>query len=92
MFSEVLPKLVWRTLEPNKESEDEDTAEGIRIDGVGLGLSQTLEDGGVEANVIEIFADRLEINLGVRKIDGLGCSSGDGRVTGKQDERRGPQH
>lgn len=64
---------------------DEGVAEGIRIDGINLGfvpgVVSFFEDAGLEVDFIEIFADWLEVNLGVRKIDCLGRSSGGGRET-----------
>jgi hypothetical protein len=59
---------------------DENVAEGVGIDGVNLGLVLDwvglLGDTGLEVDVIKILAGGLELNLGVRRVDGLGGSGG----------------
>lgn len=57
---------------------DEDVADGIRVYGINLGLILGLVglgDAGLEVDVIEILAGGLELNFGVRRVDGLGGSS-----------------
>jgi len=64
---------------------NEDVADGIGVDGVNLGLVLDfvgLGDPGLEVDVIEILAGGLELNLGVRRVDGLRGSSGGSREAG----------
>jgi len=64
---------------------DEDVADGVGIDGVNLLLVLDfvrLGDTGLEIDVIEILAGGLEIDLGVRRVDGFASSSGGGGEAG----------
>ena len=61
----------------------EDIADGVRIDGVNLGLVvdlvDLLGDTSLNVDVVEIPMGRLELDFGVRGVEGLGGSGGAGR-------------